>query len=60
MNTGRLLEEAPHVAWAWAAERHDRQQRTKGDPADFQRLRELGVHLLGVPVEFGGAWESLS
>jgi alkylation response protein AidB-like acyl-CoA dehydrogenase len=60
VNIGRLLEEAPGVARDWAAERQDRQQRMEGDPADFQRLRELGVHLLGVPVEFGGAWESLS
>jgi alkylation response protein AidB-like acyl-CoA dehydrogenase len=60
VDIGRLLGEAPRVAQDWAAERQDRQQRTEGDPADFQRLRELGVHLLGVPVEFGGAWESLS
>jgi alkylation response protein AidB-like acyl-CoA dehydrogenase len=56
----RILEEAPRLAHTWAAERQDRQQRTEGDPADFQRLRELGVHLLGVPTEFGGTWESLA
>ena len=39
----RILEETPRLAKAWAAEREDRQQRTKGDPADFRRLRELGI-----------------
>ena len=60
MTIARILEEAPRLAMAWAAEREDRQQRTEGDPADFRCLRELGIHLLAIPVEFGGTWESLA
>ena len=60
MTIARILEEAPRLTKAWAAEREDRQQRTEGDPADFRRLRELGIHLLAVPVDFGGTWESLA
>ena len=60
MTIATILEEAPQVAKEWAAARAERQQRTTGDPADFQRLRELGVPLMGVPVEFGGTWESLA
>lgn len=56
----KILAEAPHLARTWAAERHDRQQRTQGEPADYQCLRELGVPLMAVPVEFGGTWESLA
>ena len=44
----------------FAGERDLRQRRHKADPTDFQRLREIGVHLIGVPVEFGGTWESLA
>jgi alkylation response protein AidB-like acyl-CoA dehydrogenase len=59
MTIATILEEVPQVAQEWAAERAERQQRTTGDPADYQRLRDLGVPLMGVPVEFGGTWESL-
>ena len=60
LSLARILEEVPQLARAWAAERHDRQQRTQADPADYQLLRELGVPLMAVPVEFGGTWESLA
>jgi alkylation response protein AidB-like acyl-CoA dehydrogenase len=56
----QILEDALHVAHAWAAERSDRQQRTQADPADYQRLRALGVPLMAVPVEFGGTWDNLA
>lgn len=56
----QILEDALHVARAWAAERSDRQQRTQADPADYQRLRAIGVPLMAVPVEFGGTWDSLA
>jgi len=56
----RILEAAPQLAQAWATERHERQERTQGDPADYQRLRDLGVPMMAVPVEFGGTWENLA
>ena len=55
-----ILEQAPKLAQEWAAERQERQQRTQADPADYERLRQLGVHLMAVPVELGGTWESLA
>jgi alkylation response protein AidB-like acyl-CoA dehydrogenase len=55
-----MLQQVPKLAQEWAAERPARQQRTQADPADFDRLRQLGVHLMAVPVELGGTWESLA
>ena len=60
MNIQRVLEQTPRLAREWAAQRNDRQQRTQGDPADYESLRRIGVPLLAVPVELGGTWESLS
>ncbi|MFQ6027912.1 MAG: hypothetical protein ACE5Q6_10510, partial [Dehalococcoidia bacterium] len=60
MSIASILEQSPKLAQEWIAQRADRQQRTKGDPADFQRLQEMGVPLMAVPVEFGGTWESLA
>lgn len=60
MSIASILEQAPVVAREWAAQREERQQRTEGDPADFERLRRLGVPLMAVPVDEGGTWESLA
>ena len=60
MSIASILEQAPRLAQEWAAQRSERQERTKGDPADFQRLRELGVNLMAVPVDRGGTWETLA
>lgn len=60
MTVETILEKAPKLAREFAAERAERQRRTKADPVDFQRLRELGIPLMAVPVEFGGTWESLA
>ena len=60
MSIASILEAAPQLASEWAAEREDRQTRTEADPADYQRLRDLGIPLMAVPVEFGGTWESLA
>jgi alkylation response protein AidB-like acyl-CoA dehydrogenase len=54
-----ILEEVQKLAHAWAADRAVRQERTQGESADYEHLRQLGVHLMAVPVEFGGTWESL-
>ena len=60
MSIPSILDAAPKLAAEWASERADRQNRTEADPADYQRLRQLGVNLMAVPVEFGGYWEDLS
>ena len=60
MSTQHILQQAPKLAQEWAAQRSERQQRTKADPADFARLRDLGIPRMAVPVELGGTWESLS
>lgn len=60
MSIASILEAAPQLASEWAAEREDRQTRTEADPADYQRLRDLGIPLMAVPVEFGGTWASLA
>ena len=58
MNVNAILDGVSDLAQEWAAQRQDRQQRTKAAPEDFEALRRLGVPLLGVPVEFGGLWET--
>ncbi|MCH7620370.1 MAG: acyl-CoA/acyl-ACP dehydrogenase [Chloroflexi bacterium] len=60
MSIASILENAPKLAREWAAEREDRQTRTEADPADYQRLQDLGIPLMAVPVEFGGTWENLA
>ena len=60
MRLEAILERVPSLAEEFASQREARQRRTEADPEDFRRLRELGVHLLAVPTEFGGTWESLA
>ena len=60
MSIASILETIPDLSREWAAEREDRQRRTDADPADYARLRDLGINLMAVPVEFGGTWENLS
>ena len=60
MSIASILEAVPQLAEEWAAEREDRQSRTEADPADYDRLRALGINLMAVPVEFGGTWENLA
>ena len=60
LHIAKILTAGSQLAQEWAAERHDRQQRTQGDPTDYQRLRDIGVPLMAVPIELGGTWESLA
>jgi alkylation response protein AidB-like acyl-CoA dehydrogenase len=60
MKVEQILEKLPTVVAEWSEQRSERQQRTKADPADYQQLREIGIPLLAVPVEFGGTWENLA
>ena len=50
----RAVEE---LAAEWGAERLERQRRRELDPADFDRLTEAGLPLIGVPIEHGGVWQ---
>jgi len=43
----------------FAAERRERQQRRELVAADFARLRDTGFLLTGVPIEYGGIWQSV-
>ena len=60
MKAQQILEKVPAIVAEWAEQRADRQQRTKADPDDYKQLREIGIPLLAVPVEFGGTWEGLA
>jgi alkylation response protein AidB-like acyl-CoA dehydrogenase len=42
----------------WMPAWKERLVRRRLDPADFEKLREAGYLSVGVPVEFGGLWES--
>jgi alkylation response protein AidB-like acyl-CoA dehydrogenase len=46
------------IAEEWSQQRRERQKRRHLDPADFDRLREAGYLLVGVPSEMGGLWVS--
>ena len=53
-----VAESARALAVQFAKDRPERQRRRELDPADFERLRETGFLLTGVPREQGGLWES--
>jgi len=58
MSVDAIMDGVSELAKEWAAQRSERQRRTKADPKDYEALRRLGIPFLGVPVEFGGLWES--
>lgn len=60
MKIETILEKTSLLAQEFAQERDTRQRRKKADPADFQRMKDAGIHLMAVPTEFGGTWESLA
>lgn len=55
-----LLAKTREMAAALAKERSTRQLRRRLEPSDFQRLQDIGLHLIAVPVAYGGRWEDLS
>ena len=59
-NAETLLARTREVAAGLAKERSIRQLRRRLEPSDFQRLQEIGLHLISVPVAYGGMWEDLS
>jgi alkylation response protein AidB-like acyl-CoA dehydrogenase len=52
----QLQEQVRAIAADFAASRPERQRRRTLDPADFERLRQAGFPLIGVPAELGGLW----
>src|SRR5215813_834015 len=59
-NAQALLAQTGDVAADLAKERRTRQLRRRLEPSDFQRLHDIGLHLVSVPVAYGGMWEDLS
>ncbi|MGB2695818.1 MAG: acyl-CoA dehydrogenase family protein [Dehalococcoidia bacterium] len=53
-----VLANVREISEAFAQDRRERQRRRNLDPADFDRLKEAGFLLTGVPAEQGGLWES--
>ena len=60
MDSRTILENMNALADEFAQDRHDRQLRRQLDPADFDRIKETGFLLTGVPRESGGIWENVS
>ena len=60
MDLDPVLQKSLMLAQEFGAESDTRRRRKVASPADFERLKDLKIHLMGVPVEFGGTWESLS
>jgi alkylation response protein AidB-like acyl-CoA dehydrogenase len=48
------------IADSWRSERTERQIRRYLDPADFDRLRDVGVLSAPVPEAMGGLWRSVA
>jgi alkylation response protein AidB-like acyl-CoA dehydrogenase len=53
-----VLSNLREISQSFAEQRVERQQRRSLDLADFDRLREAGFLLTGVPATEGGLWES--
>jgi alkylation response protein AidB-like acyl-CoA dehydrogenase len=60
MDSKTVLENVRQVSADFAAERGERQKRRNLDRADFDRLRDAGFLLTGVPVEQGGLWDGVA
>src|SRR5262245_36039410 len=59
MDVHTILENVRELSARFVAERGERQQRRGLVAADFVQLRDAGFHLAGVPVDYGGIWESV-
>ncbi|MGK7870895.1 acyl-CoA dehydrogenase family protein [Falsiroseomonas sp. E2-1-a20] len=56
-NGEALLGQTRAFAAELAVQRPERQRRRALEPADFDRLRDIGFHEACVPVAYGGLWE---
>ena len=59
MEAATVHENIRELSADFAAERRERQQRRELVAADFARLRDTGFLLTGVPIEYGGIWQSV-
>jgi alkylation response protein AidB-like acyl-CoA dehydrogenase len=59
VDANNLVEGVRELAAGFAEERPARQQRRALDPSDFERIAQLGYLRAAVPVDHGGAWESV-
>ena len=57
MDAKSVLAGVRELSARFAQERSSRQSRRALEQSDFDRLRQAGVHLAGVPAELGGLWE---
>jgi alkylation response protein AidB-like acyl-CoA dehydrogenase len=58
MDAKAVRSNVREISESFATQRAERQQRRGLDIADFDRLREAGFLLTGVPAAAGGLWES--
>ena len=58
MDAQTVLVNVREIAESFAAQRAERQQLRSLDLGDFNRLREAGFLLTGVPAAEGGLWQS--
>jgi hypothetical protein len=59
MDAATVQRNISTIAVNFAEERRERQQRRNLVASDFDRLRDVGFLLTGVPVGYGGIWESV-
>ena len=59
MDTDAILAGLQDISEAFAKERVARQRRSELAASDFERLRRAGFLLSGVPVQYGGVWDSV-
>ena len=59
MDAATVQRNISTIAVNFAEERRERQQRSNLVATDFDRLRDVGFLLTGVPVGYGGLWESV-
>jgi alkylation response protein AidB-like acyl-CoA dehydrogenase len=60
MDSQTIQKEIGAVSEEFGQERRDRQLRRELLAADFDRIRDTGYLLTGVPVEQGGIWQSVA
>jgi hypothetical protein len=59
MEAATVQRNVSTIAANFAEERRERQQRRNLVASDFDRLRDAGFLLTGVPIGHGGIWESV-
>src|SRR5215471_12725970 len=60
MEAAEVFRNIQALSAEFATERQERQQRRELVAADFARLRDTGFLMTGVPIEYGGIWQSVS